>query len=408
MKRLHDLVGGEHELAEVAREIRSAVRELGSTGVGGFHITCSDESEHECTQAFQRGFALESLPRLTYGERVPFRIANPGARYEWGAVRIAEDHFATEQAQRGSLAMVVKINGHVAVTQSGPEGIQFGSMDRYGSESVYCGAIHAVLHDSRLPFAQDLRADLLSEGRDRVQALKDVAGAPDGRAALFGALAAARMQARKCVLDIQEHTPKGPTVYVVVHGVTLNKPGPDTELLGGLYVLDHRGDQRTDRYHGLGDDPAAYSLTHVDGRLRVSDPQSGRERAARDHRALAAGRFEALSAAARTLGPTAQGLLGRSSERTVRGAAGRTLLKGVLTAVAATSPTAAALLLAAEGAADIHEVRKLNQAVDPGTQDRHAREVVEAVHDRVDHMSPEVAERVVDALRREFAGAAPR
>ena len=64
MKRLHDLVGGEHDLAEVSREIRSAVRGLGATGVGGFLVTCSDESEYECSQAFERGFAFgqEAVP----------------------------------------------------------------------------------------------------------------------------------------------------------------------------------------------------------------------------------------------------------------------------------------------------------------------------------------------------------
>nr|MDJ0523506.1 hypothetical protein [Planctomycetota bacterium] len=301
MKRLHALIGSEHALAETARQIRGAVRAQGATGVGGFQITCADECEHECSEAFWRGFALELLPRLKYGERVPFRIANPGARYEWGAVRIAEDHFATKEARSGSLALVVKINGHVAVTRSGARARAFGRTDRYGGESTYCGAIHAVLSGSELPFAEELRADLLSEGHDRIAALQREELQADGRNVLFGALVAARLQARKCVLDIQDHTPLAPCIYIVMHGVTLNKPGQDSELIGGLYVLDHRTSKRRETYHGLGDDPSAYVLENVHGRLAVHDPQSARERPVRDHREMAADRLRGLPDGAYTL-----------------------------------------------------------------------------------------------------------
>jgi hypothetical protein len=409
VKRLHALVGGEHDLAETARVLRAAVRALSPTAVGGFQITCSDECEHECSAAFERGFALELLPRLKFGERVPFRIANPGARYEWGSVRIAEDHFATPEARRGFLVLVVKINGHVAFTESGQHDYAFGRTDRYGDESIYCGAIAAALGDSELPWVEDLRADLRSEGKDRLATLRSAKLAEGSRHTLFGALVAARLQARKCVLDIQDHTPAAPTVYIVVHGVTLNKPGEDGEVIGGLYVLDHRGPKRHERYHGLGDDPATYVLTRSNGRLQVSDPGSARERPVRDHRTLASTRLRGLAAGARVLDHGARGLLQRAAgERPAEGVAGRTALKALLVILAATSPLAAALLLVAEGAAGIHDAHHLHRAVDPATQERLARQVVEAVQERVDRLPPEVAQRVIDALQREFADAAPR
>ena len=50
----------------------------------------------------------------------------------------------------------------------------------------------------------------------------------------------------------------------------------------------------------------------------------------------------------------------------------------------------------------------LNQAVDQETQERLARDVVQAVHDRVDALPPEVAQRVIEALQREYTGASPQ
>ena len=118
MKRLHALVGGEHELAEVAREIRAAVRALTPTAVGGFHITCSDESEHECADAFQQGFVRHLLPPLKFARQAAMRIATLGARYEWGAARIAEQHFRKEGSRARFKLLLVKLNAHVAYEEA--------------------------------------------------------------------------------------------------------------------------------------------------------------------------------------------------------------------------------------------------------------------------------------------------
>ncbi len=399
MKRIYDLIGSEHDLAEVARELKAMVREHGAQGTGAFEITCADESEHECTQAFERVFAHEVLPRLKYGERVPFRLANPGARYEWGSVRIAEDHFATDEARRGFKVVVIKINGHCAVTHSGADGVAFGRMVRYGGESTYCGAIHALFAGSDLPFALDLAEDMRSEGVDRVAMLLEPALEEGNRRALFGALASARLQARRCALDIQDHTPAGPTVYVVMHGVTLNKEGPDGDLVGGVYVLDHRTEKRVETYRGLGDDPSAYRLRVEHGRVCVEDDGMRSIRDARDHRAMARTRLRGMAGAAERFRASAAGLLGEArSERSTGRVVSDTVLKGLLLAAAATSPVAAALLLVAEGAVGIHHAMKLHQAVDAETQGEIAREVVEQAALRVEHMPEDAAERLTAAI----------
>ncbi|MDJ0521539.1 MAG: hypothetical protein QNJ90_05630, partial [Planctomycetota bacterium] len=130
----------------------------------------------------------------------------------------------------------------------------------------------------------------------------------------------------------------------------------------------------------------------------------------RDHREMAADRLRGLADGAYTLAAAAHDVLHGSDEHaaSARGKAGRVLLKGALAALAGASPLAAALLLVAEGAAGMHEAHKLHRAVDPETQERLAREVVESVRARVDRLPPEVAERVVAALRSTPAGDATR
>ena len=77
---------------------------------------------------------------------------------------------------------------------------------------------------------------------------------------------------------ICQHTPHSPTYYVVVPCLTLNRPGPDTEVLCGLHVVDRRDVSGPDEYRGLGDDPSSYRVLLHAGRLHIteSDPASPR------------------------------------------------------------------------------------------------------------------------------------
>jgi hypothetical protein len=195
---------------------------------------------------------------------------NLGGRYEWGAVRIAEHHYALPETRDTWKVIAVKINSHVAVSGEG-ENVTFGPMDRYHTDSVACGALHGLLDGGDMPFARDLRKVFHLEGKDRVAVLNDPDQVEPSVRALYAAIVNARMQAQTAVLDIQDFRPVTPTVYVVVPCVTLNKPGPDTELLCGFYVADHRGDEATLAYQGLGDDPARYRLRSVLPRLQIED-----------------------------------------------------------------------------------------------------------------------------------------
>ena len=116
-----------------------------------------------------------------------------------------------------------------------------------------------------------------------------------------------------------------------------------------------------------------------------------------------------LAGAARSISAPDAELLARAvSPKSAKAAVSRTALKAALAAISLTAPEVAALVLLTEGAAAIHHAHKLQQAVDAETQSRLAREVVAAVHERVDDMPPAVAARVLAALRHEFVGATAR
>lgn len=395
---LYELLGAQHEMAQVCRALKFDLSPLAAPVVGAMHITCSDESEHECSEAFQHGFAREMLPRLKYGAHVPFRIANAGARYEWGTVAIAEDHFATPESVDAFKIIVVKINSHVAMERTGA-GITFGTMPRYGAPSRYCGAIDALLSGSTLPLAEDLRETFLSEGRDRIAALASV---DEGHRALFGAVVNARLQARRVVLDIQEHRDQTPTVYVVLHAVSLNESGPDHELVGGVYVLDRRAGLQCETYRGLGDDPARYEFAVVDGRVHVTDDRIGRVRKARDHRRLARERLAKAPRPDVEHHPEWQRLVADVQHGKKAGHPhAKMLLKSAVKLLASLSPVTTGLLLAGEGAAAVYHAHRLRE------EDGAAQRVLAEIHDTVDNLSPEKAGQVLERIIAEFSAAKP-
>ncbi|MDJ0974619.1 MAG: hypothetical protein QNJ98_09185 [Planctomycetota bacterium] len=400
LEALMPLIGREHPFAAVCAELRSLARASGATAFGALHVTCSDESEFECGDAFRRDFTQELLPRLKYGSHVPFHISNPGARYEWGSMQVVQAHFATRAARRGWLLVIAKVNTHVAVTQSGRDGVKFGLMDRYGDKSTYCGAIHATLAGAHLPFAHALADELRSDGLDRLALLRDEAVVPTRLASLYGAIVAARIHARRIAQDIQDldDDPSGaPVVHLVLHGVTLNHPGPDTELIGGAYVLDRRGERPRDVYCGLGDDPREYVYAEVGGKVRVTGPGIDAPRAARDHRRLAAetlagmdhplahAQAKAAVAAARSSGP----------ERATAAA----ILEPALVTLAEVATLPTALFLYAEGLVGVHHAVRLHNAGTHADREEAARDVVADFEARLDELSPEDAHRILDRLQ---------
>ncbi len=56
MSEIRNLIGKEADLPRVARAIRLCAEDIGVPATGGYHITCSDESEWECAEVFDRLF----------------------------------------------------------------------------------------------------------------------------------------------------------------------------------------------------------------------------------------------------------------------------------------------------------------------------------------------------------------
>ncbi len=271
--KLHALIGVECKLESTSATLREYVEELAPAAVGACHVTCSDESERECAEAFRRWFAGRLLPELKPADRAVFHTVNLGARYEWGTVRVAEEHYAVPNiSARGFNLMLVKINSHVAVRDA-DEGLEYGWLDRYGCRSACCGALTALMKGSQLPAVRELEGLFALDGLDRLGTLLDVGRVPIERRALLAAAVNTRLQARRAAADVEEHRPRRPALFLVVPCVTINRPGPDTELVVGRYEVDWRGDAPTTKYRGLGDDPAAYRVTHQRRRVLIEDDQ---------------------------------------------------------------------------------------------------------------------------------------
>jgi hypothetical protein len=270
VESLKSRIGRESDLAQVAWSLRDVAQSIRAGVVGGYHVTCSDEAEAECARAFQRLFVEQLLPGLKPDVRAPFRTATLGSRYEPGAVRIAEENFAAAESRAGAKLLVVKINAHVGVRPAG-DGFEYGWIDRYDRPSACCGALARLLEDKRLPAVDELREIFRSGGVDRLAVLRDPSRVPTAHRALLAAVVNARLQARRAAEDIQGHRPGTPTTFLIVPCVSLNRPGPDTELVVGEYGIDWTGASATVAYQGLGDNPASYRVRHEFGRVRIED-----------------------------------------------------------------------------------------------------------------------------------------
>ncbi len=272
--KLHALIGTECKLESTSAALREFIEELSPAVVGAHHVTCSDETERECAEAFHRWFAGRMLPELKPAGRAAFRTVNLGARYEWGAVRAAEEHFVPRSGSpspSGDLkVLLLKLNSHAAVRDT-PQGPEYGWLDRYGCQSACCGALGALLEGSELPAVQQLAKLFDIDGRDRVSAILDTARVPVEQRALLAAVTNARLQARRAAADVEEHRPHGPTIFLVVPCVTLNRSGPDTELVVGQYGIDWTGKSPEIKYRGLGDDPARYRVRHEQRSVILED-----------------------------------------------------------------------------------------------------------------------------------------
>jgi hypothetical protein len=268
--RLHDFIGTESKLEATSGALREFVEELGPAIVGAHHVTCSDETERECSEVFHRWFVGRILPDLKSAYRAAFRTINLGGRYEWGSARLAEDHFALAAATGGFKLLLVKINSHVAVRHDGPEP-EYGKFVRYDRESTCCSALAAMLAGSEMPAARALANLFASDDQDRAETLMDPRRVPPHQRPLLAAVCNARLQSHRAVIDIAEHRPQAAAIFMVVPCVTINRLGQDTELVVGWYGIDWTGQAPQIKYQGLGDDPAAYRVRHEQRCVIVED-----------------------------------------------------------------------------------------------------------------------------------------
>ncbi len=408
MKLLTDMLGCEYELDHVSRAIKYHVVSQQPAVVGAMHVTCSDESERECAESFQQWFCQELLPELKYWSKSPFRSANLGGRYEWGAVPIAEHHFATQESSRSFKLMVIKLNAHVSAVDT-PRGARYGRMDRYDGESVFCGAMHALLDGGDLPFLNELQEAFQSEGRDRLQPLRDPQQVDPALRALLTAAVSVRLQARRAMLDIQDHQPRTPTLYYVLPCVTINRRQRDTELVCGIYTADHRDATRRDEYFGLSDDATRYQVTFRSRMLRITDKALAAPRQARDHRQLVHERWRRTVGQALRDNARCAAILRDASDKRRRQYA-ISMAQSLVWALAEVAPIPAVAMLFAHGVAGMHQVYRAHRLGQEAAGHDAANDMLVELKQRVEQLSPEKANALLDALVTEHgegAGAVP-
>jgi hypothetical protein len=261
--------------------------------------------------------------------------------------------------------------------------------------------LHALLAGVSLPAVNCLQEEFLSEGKDRIAMLCDPSLVDPSVRALFAAIASARLQARRAVLDIQDGTPASPTCYVVLPCVTINRNQRDTELVVGLYTADYRQEDMETAsaeitYVGLGDDPSQYVLSGSEGHIRVDDPRRDELRAARDHRQLVAAQWQGQSLLADPddRARLAAALLRHRDDQSAAKESLTTLL-GMLVDLAAV-PTAVELFVGgACGIYHFHRAYRLSHG--SGTADD-ARKILDDVQDRVESLPAGHAAQLVERL----------
>ena len=400
-ERLYDSLGAERPLDEVSRSLRHYVQSEKPPAVGAALVTCSDESERECRDSFERGFVRYLLPHMSLSSRAEFRIANLGGRYEWAAARVAEDHYSAAPGASNWKVMLVKINAHVSI-DPGPRGPIFGKGARYDKrESIYCGALHATMEGDDRPFAQDIAEAMRFESGNRLHVLRDAAKVAPEHRALFAAAASARLQARRAMIDIQDYVPVSPTLWLVLPCVTLNRREHDTELVLGVYTSDHRQTERHDEYCGLGDRPEKYRLKTEGTTIALEDDELHQPRLAREHRTTVISAWEKEGRRGHTVDARMEGAL-QEAKTHAKGPLAKAALRTLLDLALVAAPVPAALVLFGEGLVGIHHANRAHRLAREAEGDAAARAMLNEVEGRIDSLSPEEAQHVVQLLLREY------
>ena len=396
---LHKLIGQELYLEDVMRVFTFLLRDLRPPRVGAMQVCCSDEAEKECCDIFQRRFVEHFLPRLKFASAFPFRTVNLGGRYEWNSVGIAESHFAGSDPGDPCTLMLIKLDSHVSVAQDS-DGSVYGKRPRYQphEESFFCGFLHDLLDGGQSPSSQELRQLFGSEGRDRIQTLLDPERVDPSLRSVFVAIVNARLQARKCILDLQDQPRPAPVFHIVLPCVTFNRTGRDTEMVCGVYGVDRRVHPAAVTYCGLNSEAETYRVESQGDRLIIRSADSLAPRQARDHRQLLKRThqdwLEDLKTDDRLDEIRYQTWLSGSQLQPYTGV----LLKSLLAVLLELSPVPAVLLLFGEGLIDIHHIFRLQQLSGLDDPEQEARTILGDFQGKVDGLPPERIRHAVELL----------
>ena len=292
-------------------------------------------------------------------------------------------------------SLVVKINSHVFVDGNAGS-VRYGKMDRYKTESVFCGGLHALLDGDRQPAILDLHEAFSSEGNDRLATHSDPEQVPVEIRRLLTAVVSARLQARRALLDIQHYTP---TTHLVVACVTLNRKQRDTELVVGAYTVDCRSGTAAIKYCGLGDDPSRYRFTFGHGLLRFEDDQLHQPRDVRDHRQMVLDQWQERGREVivrdERLEKTVQQ---RAQNKHNDARIAKEMLTALLWILADVAPVPTAILSFAKGLVGVHHVYRAHRLVRDVGQPHDAKMILDEILAKTDSLSHEQVRQMLDSL----------
>jgi hypothetical protein len=217
-------------------------------------------------------------------------------------------------------------------------------------------------------------------------------------------MVSARLQARKVVLDVQDHT-KSQTEFLIIPCVTLNRPNRDTEIVCGFYLSEPGPSENEPDYYGLGDDPSVYENTLKNGRLVITDDQVGSTREARDHRQLALEQWHELTRDKRVKledERIQRARLEASKHTGPHHERARVLLRALLTVLAEVDPVSAAILLFAHGSVGIHHAFRVHRLARQLEDSHEAQKVLKEIRTQIDSLEPKQAEAMMEVLSNQY------
>ena len=251
---------------------------------------------------------------------------------------------------------------------------------------------------------ENLAEVFVSEGPDRLAALTGGSRIDPQFLLLYTAMVSARLQARKVVLDVQDH--KGwKTEFLIIPCVTINRPERDTEIVCGFYHSTPGQPDREPDYYGLGDDPSLYEHQIKNSRLVITDDQLGSTRQARDHRQLALAQWHELTRDKRVRLDDDRIQRARLEAAQHTGPyheRARMLLRALLTVLADVDPVSAAVLLFAHGSVGIHHAFRVHRLARQLEDSHEAQKVLKEMRSKIDTLEPEQAEAMIEVLSKQY------